>query len=540
MSSRVAHYLQDHLLGEVIDSSDARRYFSYDGSIFQVPPSLIVYPRNENDIRKTARFTWQLAERGRVIPITPRGAGTDETGAAIGTGVVIAFTAHMNRVLELNTKGKSVSVEPGINYGKLQQVLHTHGAYIPPYPPGLDYSTVGGAVANNASGENSFKYGSTKSFVKSLRVVLANGEVIETKRLSKRELSKKLGLATFEGEIYRSIDAMIEENSSVIEKMKLGTTLNNAGYALNDIKYKDGSFDLTPLIVGSQGTLGIITEVVLDIEDYNPSSCLIMAEFDSLEKLQRALVEISSSKDLPSSVELVDQSALEEIFKHNPNHLKDVIKTPFPRFLVFLDFEATKKVPKSALKALDSLAKVYDVSTDPEEQIKFRKVREAVSVIVANNEGLLHPLPLFDGSVPLDRIREYIEALDKLIKTNNLQTALWGHIGDGSLTLRPKLNLGHVGDRQKIFRVLDEYHQMVLRLDGTISSTAGDGRLRAPYLQLVYGPEAYALMIKTKQVFDPYGTMNPGVKFNTDIEDLKTIIRSDFSINHIYDHLPRS
>src|SRR5476649_258539 len=121
--SQVAHYLQEHLLGEVMTSADARHYFSTDGSIFTVAPSVVVYPRNENDVRKTARFTWQLAERGRIIHMTARGAGTDQTGAALGTGIMLVFPAHMNRILELDTKANIVAVEPGINYGKLQQTL---------------------------------------------------------------------------------------------------------------------------------------------------------------------------------------------------------------------------------------------------------------------------------------------------------------------------------------------------------------------------------------------------------------------------------
>src|ERR1700761_2842586 len=116
--SKVAHYLQEHLAGEVMTSTDARRYFATDKSIFQLAPALVVYPRNENDVRKAARFSWQLAERGRIIPITARGSGTDQTGAALGSGVVLAFPAHMNRVLELDTKSGMVTVEPGINFGK--------------------------------------------------------------------------------------------------------------------------------------------------------------------------------------------------------------------------------------------------------------------------------------------------------------------------------------------------------------------------------------------------------------------------------------
>src|SRR5215831_16683482 len=182
--SKVAHYLQEHLVGEVMTSADARRYFATDSSILTITPALVAYPRGENDVRKITRFTWQLAERGRVIPMTARGAGTDQGGAALGSGIIIAFTAHMHRMLELDDKSGVVIVEPGVNYGKLQQALHTHERFLPPFPASLEYSTIGGAVANNASGEKSVKYGSTRDYVRNLRVVLANGEVIDTGRLN--------------------------------------------------------------------------------------------------------------------------------------------------------------------------------------------------------------------------------------------------------------------------------------------------------------------------------------------------------------------
>src|SRR3954467_10270224 len=159
--SKVAHYLQEHLLGEVMASADARRYFATDGSIFSVSPSLVVYPRNENDVRKTARFAWQLAERGRVIPITARGSGTDQSGAALGSGIMLVFPAHMNRIVELDPKSGIVTMEPGLNFGRLQQTLHTHERFLPPFPASYEYSTIGGAVANNAAGEKSVKYGAT-------------------------------------------------------------------------------------------------------------------------------------------------------------------------------------------------------------------------------------------------------------------------------------------------------------------------------------------------------------------------------------------
>ncbi|MGC1176617.1 MAG: FAD-binding oxidoreductase, partial [Candidatus Saccharimonadales bacterium] len=507
--SKVAHYLQEHLVGEVMTGTDARRYFATDASILQLAPALVVYPRNENDVRKTARFTWQLAERGRVIPITARGSGTDQAGAALGSGIMLVFPAHMNRVLELDTKSGTVTVEPGINYGKLQQTLHTHGRFLPPYPASAEYSTIGGAIANNAAGEKSVKYGDTRAYVQGLRVVLANGEVIETRRLSKRELSKKLGLATFEGEIYRSVDTLLEEQRELVEQLRLGVARNNAGYDLPDIKRRDGSFDLTPLFVGSQGTLGIVTEAVLTTEAHNPQTTLMLATFDSLEHLQSAIVELNDLPESPSAIELIDGYALDQAHSQNPNLLKDVIAPPFPAVVLLVEFDDAdrhlKKLTKRAAKIFEKYATSLQTTTEPEQQQKFWKLRQAAGTLLSHNEGLLRAVPIIDdAAVPVDRLRAHLEGIYQLLEANNLRPAVWGHAASGSLHVQPRLNLGQVGDRQKAFRLIDEYHKMVIDLGGTISAEAGDGRLRTPYLEALYGTELYALLQKVKGIFDPY------------------------------------
>src|SRR5690606_16550996 len=215
--SKVANYLQEHLLGEVLTSPSARRYFSTDGGVFQVAPQIVVYPRNTSDVRKVARFTWQLAERGKILPITARGKGSDQGGAAIGSGVMLVFPAHMNKLLELDTGKGIVRVQPGLIYQTLQNVLHTHGRFLPPYPSSIDFATMGGAVANNSAGEKTVKYGATKNYVRELDVVLANGELIHTLRLTKRELNKKKGLTNFEGEVYRQLDGLITDNWDLIQ-----------------------------------------------------------------------------------------------------------------------------------------------------------------------------------------------------------------------------------------------------------------------------------------------------------------------------------
>ncbi len=542
--SKVAHYLQEHLVGEVMAGTDARRYFATDGSILQVAPSLIVYPRTENDVRKTCRFSWQLAERGRVIPITPRGSGTDQTGAAIGSGIVLVFPAHMNRILELDTKAHTITVEPGINYGKLQQALHTHGRFLPPYPATIEYSTVGGAVANNVSGEKSTKYGDTRAYVKGLRVVLANGEVIETRHLSKRELSKKLGLATFEGEIYRSVDTLLEENHELVDDMRRTVPKNNSGYDLANIRQKDGTFDLTPLIVGSQGTLGIITEVVLKTEAHNPQTTMLLAHFDSLEQTQKAVLELKEMAEPPSVIELVDDNVLKQVHDLNPNQLKDIIAPPFPPISLLVEFDGkdrhNKKFTRRAEKIFETYGTSHQLSDDPEKQQLFWKLRQATSSLISHNNGQAKAVPLVDGGVPLERLRDYMEATYKLLSANQVEPALWGHAGEGNLVFRPHLNLSQVGDRQKVFRLLDEYHKLIIKLGGTISATAGDGRLRAPYLEAMYGDDICGLFEKVKKIFDPYGTLNPGVILGTTLEDIKEILRSEYGLDHLYAHLPRA
>lgn len=544
--SKVAHYLQEHLVGEVMTSADARRYFSTDGSVLTVTPALIVYPRNENDVRKTARFTWQLAERGRVIPITARGAGTDQGGAALGSGIMLAFPAHMHRILELDDKSGVVIVEPGTNYGKLQQTLHTHDRFLPPFPASLEYSTIGGAVANNASGEKSLKYGSTREYVKALRVVLANGEVIETGRLSKRDLNKKLGLATFEGELYRTIDALIDENQELISKIQPGVSKNSAGYDLTSVKRKDGSIDLTPLFVGSQGTLGIITEIALETEPYSAGNTLLVAHFDDLEKLQAAVLELRKLPEMPSAMEMVDDQLLGLVDKLNPNQLKDLVPKPFPKVVLLIEFDSPsermqKKLTKKAFKILERHAISAQTETDATKQEELWKIRHASATVVAHGDGGVKALPIIeDGVVPPERFREYLEGVYQLFGRHHLQAAVWGHAGDANLHMQPFLDLSQVGDRQKAFRVIDEYYNMVISLGGSTSGEHGDGRLRAPYLEKLYGAEVYALFAKVKQAFDPYGTLNPGVKMNVNLETIKSLLRSSYTMDHLYDHMPRS
>ena len=544
--NKVANYLQEHVVGEVLASADVREYFSTDGGVFKLTPSLVVYPKNTQDVRKVTRFSWQLAEKGHVLPITARGRGSDQAGAAIGSGIVMVFPAHMNRMLELDAKQRLARIQPGMNFRALQELAHSHGLFLPPYPSSIDFATLGGAIANNTAGEKTVKYGAMRSFVKDLEVVLANGEVIQTERINKKELERRKGLTTFEGEVYRQLDGLIVDNWDLINQHANtpGVSKNAAGYALSQVKHKDGSFDLTPLIVGSQGTLGIVTEAILRLEPYNPHNTLFKIHIPQLTQANEVVGELMKLQ--PSLLEVVDNNLLEFVKRVSPNRLKGLVDEPFPALVLLVEFDDLKdsaqlKKAKKAEKILQKLGVDFVGTQNYEEQQRLWSIRHSASAIIWHAEAGTKALPIIeDGVVPLENFQPYVEGIYKIFAKYNLEPAVWGHAGDANLHLQPFLDLSKIGDRQKVFRLMDEYYSLVLGLGGSTCGEHNDGRLRAPFLPKVYGPEMYSLFQQVKKIFDPFGTLNPGVKVDVTMRDLVPMLRQEYSLRHLADHLPRT
>ena len=169
------------------------------------------------------------------------------------------------------------------------------------------------------------------------------------------------------------------------------------------------------------------------------------------------------------------------------------------------------------------------------------KIRHSAAALISHSEGKSKALPIIeDGIVPLDKFQQYIKNVYKLFEKYNLRSALWGHAGNANLHMQPFLDLSQVGDRQRVFKIIDDYYQMVIDLGGSTSGEHSDGRLRAPYLQQLYGNELYSVFQKVKTAFDPYGTLNPGVKMNVNVDDIKPLLRHEYSMDHLYDHMPRT
>jgi FAD/FMN-containing dehydrogenase len=542
--NKIASYLQEHLHGEILTTDEARQYFATDASVLEVKPSMVIYPQNTNDIRKLVRFSWQLAEKGHVLPITARGRGSDLGGAAIGKGIVVVFPVHINRLLELNIKQRRVRVQPGINYRVLQQTIQSHGYFLPPYPSSIDYSTIGGAIANNTAGEKSVKYGDTRDYVDSLEVVLANGELIQTGRLSKRELNRKKGLTNLEGDIYRQLDGLIVDNLELINgHADPAVSKNASGYELATVKHKDGSFDLTPLFVGSQGTLGIISEAILKLEPYNSKTTLFAIFFDELGAASDAVTQILKLD--PSALEMVDKHLLELLHKVSPAWLKGVVEEPYPAIVLLVEFDDASAHKQSVQakkleKLLKQFAVKYNISTAFDDQQRLWSIRHSAAVVAAYAEGGARAVPIIeDGIVPRERFSEFIEQIYALFNKHHLEVAVWGHAGDANVHLQPFLDLSKVGDRQKVFKLMDEYYDLVLAMGGSTCGEHNDGRIRAPYLKKSYGPEMYELFRQVKRIFDPFGTLNTGVKIDVDVADLVPLLRHEYSLPHLADHLPQ-
>lgn len=540
--NKVAQYLSEQLDGEVISSPEVLGYFSTDASIFKMMPQLVVMVRSESDIRKLAKFSWQLAEKGKVVPLTARGLGTDYSGAAIGSGIIVNFSANYNNLLILDPNKGLGTIQPGANYGFLQQMLMTHGYYMPVAPDSAAYSTIGGAVANNASGRRSQKYGSTKNYINSLRVVLADGEVIETGLLNQKQLAKKKSLPTFEGEIYRQLDELLISNYELINKTRPDLNLNNSGFDIWGIKDEAGNFDLTRLFCGSQGTLGLISEISFASEVFSLENGLLVAHFDDYQKASQAIEEISKLE--PSSLEIMDEDILSTIKQYKSRLVDRLVGSDLPKILMLVEFDDAKGIKRKIKRAeniLNGLSLKCSVVDDQFIKDDYWQLRDSVSYYLLGLDDNKKPLPIIgDAVIPPAKLSEFIRNYELMCDHYGIRKAFWGHGAISCLQSMPQLDLSQIDDRKKMFQIINAYYQLVTQLGGSISGQFNDGRLRAPYVPLMYGDKLTDLFIQIKNLFDPYNYLNPGVKLGTQLNDLPSILRSDYSTDKFIDYLAKN
>lgn len=534
--SKIAKYLNEHILGEITGAKAVRERFSRDRSVLSIKPELVMFPRVTNDIRKAARFSWQLAEKGHVLPLTVRGGGTSDTGAAIGKGLVINTTAHLNNIIYVALKDKDhfVHVQPGVTFKTLNDALNWHGLSVPTFPETAAFSTVGGAVATNTGGQFSGRAGLTGDWVKRLEVVLANGDLIETSRLRKHDFNKKIGLQTFEGEIYRKIDGLIEDNQALINDKLSADDVDNTGYArIAQVKQRDGSFDLTPLMIGSQGTLGIISEIVLRT-DYVSKDTVAMAAVVASIETARDVVDALRGLD-PDSLEIIDGSLFDQArvsgksypFFSTTDSDNAIGAVVYMQCNDFSEHARDRKLKKAA-KILSKYNAIAVTSADHsiDELIAIREVASSIYNGDTGNDE--YPPLLDDAYVPSDRQEEFSRAVSELADKHHVSLPLHIRVLDGVVFTRPALQLNKVSDKQKVFKLINEYAQLVDKHGGTFLANSSEGRLKANAAYSVIDEDLHHLYEQIRAIFDPFGTLNPGVKQTSDLKTLVEALRSSY------------
>lgn len=545
--SKVANYLNEHILGEVTSNAAIRQAMSTDASVLTITPEMVVYPRTTNDIRKIARFSNQLAEKGHILPITPRGSGTDQTGAAIGNGIVVNTTAHMNTIFEIDVKQRMVRAQPGVNFKALNDALRLHGLTIPSFPVSAAYSTIGGAIANNATGIFSGKYGATGQWVHQIELVLSSGDIIQTGRISKKEVNRKKGEQTFEGEIYRQIDNLVTDSAEYIDTAIDAGVYDGSGYTgIASVKRKDGSIDLAPLVIGSQGTLGIISEIIMKATFLNELSVNAVA-FASWNDARDAFEAIAKLE--PAVFEVIDASLFETALSEGKKYsfYSEAVEAGSDKVIVIVGFDESSerhrsKKAKKLRKLFDSSAVLVKSSQGTSEAEELLALRDVTTHLVtpSSSTGEAAP-PLVDGAyIPQERLEDFMNALQLLGDKYRVPVPLHGRVVDNVYYVRPPFQLHKVTDKQKILKFTDEYARMVVSYGGHLVGESGDGRYKTVFSHRDIEDDLVSLYSDIKTIFDPLGIMNTGVKQKNDIKTIVSQLRKTYDLSAFADHSPAS
>ncbi len=551
--------IQKFFKGDVDDSPETLKTYSHDASLFEIMPKLVVYPKDSEDIKELVRWVKENKEKDPTLSITARSAGTDMSGGAINDSIIMDFTRYMNALISLSPDRREAIVQPGMFYRNFEVETLKHGLILPCYTASKSINAIGGMVGNNSSGEKTLKYGSTRNFVKQLKVIFADGFEHVIRPLNKKELYAKVAQTDFEGKIYRELLEMINKNQDSIQKARPKVSKNSAGYDLWDIYPSAGSgqvndqiFDLCKLIVGSQGTLGIVTEVTLSLEPVAQASKLVVIFMNSLQNLGNVVDELLVLK--PESLESYDDKTFKLAMKFFKDFLKEkgvwgLIKFTLsfvPEFMMIL----TGGVPKLILLAEftgDSEADVTYQAKEAKQKIAHfgfkthitRNVREAnkywqmrrdsFALLRKHVQGRRTAPFIDDIIVPPQVLPEFLPKLNAILdKYKNIIYTIAGHAGDGNFHIIPLMDFNDPRTVPQILEISDKVYPLVVQYDGSITAEHNDGIIRTPYLELMYGVHIYSLFGEVKKIFDPQVILNPKKKVGDTIEDIrKYIIKPD-------------
>ena len=473
--------------GEVLFDDWSRTIYSVDASHISVRPELIQKPIDVEEVRKICKLC-----SAKNIAITARGAGTGLLGQSLSSGIVLDFTVNMNRIVEIDDD--FVVAQPGLVKAKLDKELGKKRKVFPPDPASSNFCTIGGMIANNASGPHSLSYGNTIDHIQEISVVYADGT------------SSIIGHGLEPDEKISKMLSLVAPRTALIRRKYPKVSKNSCGYRL-DAVLSDRGFFPQKVFAASEGTLGIITSAKLKIFDMPLYRSLLVIGFQDLESLMKVVPAIL--KFFPSALELLDSSVL----------------WPRPKCFgitscsLYIEFSGDNlsDIEMKLLRCQSKLEGKYEILQTAFDPISISKIWEArknaLNNIMKLTVGSRKPVGLIEDTVVNPtQLFEYCIFLKKLYSQYNLDYTMYGHVGNGNLHTRPLVD---IGERQEVNLLEDlarKVFKRVIAYGGTITGEHGDGLVRSKYIPQLYGSQVYSLFVKLKRIFDPQLIMNPGKK----------------------------
>ncbi len=466
MKKSILKILESKIQGEVLYKKEFREFYSVDASSYQIIPKIIVIAKNEEDVIRTIKIAKRFG-----ISVTVRGAGTGLVGSALNNGIII----DMKKFDSIKSNKKYVSVGSGVLKGVLDKKLESVGKFFPPNPSIGNFCSIGGMLGNNSSGSHSLKYGSMIDNVSEITLIDGNGNKVILPK------NKKVASKIFK---------IIKIDNEKIPKV----SKNSSGYRIDKIKSNDDSHKI---IIGSEGTLGIILSAKLKIKDKPKQKILFVIEYESIFNAAKNSIQIN--KINPSALEFVDKKTLKQI------------KSKFEKntqCLLFVEFDEKIKLREKELKSIISgkIIQKLGKKCEMEEWWRHRDSALHHSLKSIQKEKRI-PHVIEDASVPLENIPKLFSILRKIEKKYKVKSIMYGHIGNGNIHVRL------VSDRKKIKfikNIATQYFNEVIKMGGTISAEHGDGLARSEFVKQQYGTKNYQIFKKIKKQMDPKNILNPG------------------------------
>jgi FAD/FMN-containing dehydrogenase/Fe-S oxidoreductase len=496
--------------GEVAFDEATRALYSTAACIYRIQPLGVVAPLDADDAAAAVSYC-----RAHGIPLTPRGGGSGLAGQALGDGIVLDFTPHMNRILEVTND--HAWVQPGLILDQLNAVLAPLRRWFPPDPSSSGYCSLGGMIANNSAGSHSVKYGTTIDYVEELDVLLSDGARAHVMpyELDGAAWRRLVAEETREAQVHRDLRMLVERHADLIRSHQPRTAKNSAGYRLERV-IEGGTLNLSKLICGSEGTLAIVLAAKLRTAPLPGARRVAVLHFPDLASAGRAVLEILQMD--PSAIEIDEHRTIEVIRAGCPGLAGHLPGPGQSQLFVEFDGPTEDNVAPRLTQMRERICRDLALATRcieptaPEEVRKLWAMRKATLPLLYNRPGPKRIISFIeDVTVPVAQIPTYIEGLHGIFERHGVEAAVYGHASQGNFHVRPFLDLHDPAEVAKMQAIADEVFGLTISLGGTTSGEHGDGIARTQYLEKLYGP-LVPLFGAVKRIFDPDNLLNPGKK----------------------------